>query len=272
MRPFRIVPTPAHSSRMPLPSSAIARRQREVADRERVLLDTAQAQIQRDGLLALQMARVADACGYAIGTLYKHFASKEDLLVALATRNSLDRVELFERAATWPGPTRERMLAVVLADLLIIREQPEHFRLAQFVWTDVVWGAASAESRRRALEACEPLAGLIDGIVAEGRARGELPDNPLPIEALTMGPWAMTLGMHSLVQQQGLVDPATTGDPYRLLIRQLQYLFNGYGWRPLVDADDDAALDALIARVSREVFDTDWSSIAPDLPPSLPNA
>lgn len=255
---------------MTLLSPAVARRQREILARERTLLDTAQAQIQRDGLLSLQMARVAEECGYAIGTLYKHFASKEDLLVALATRNSFDRVELFERAAKWNGPTRERMLAVVLADMLIIREQPEHFRLAQFVWTDVVWGAASVESRRRALAACEPLASLIDGIVAEGRARGELPASALPDGALTMGPWMMTVGMHALVQQQGLVDTAVTGDPYRLLIRQLQYLFNGYGWQPLVDAEDDAALDALIARVSRAVFETDWSSITPDLPPYLP--
>lgn len=255
---------------MTLLSPAVARRQREILARERTLLDTAQAQIQRDGLLSLQMARVAEECGYAIGTLYKHFASKEDLLVALATRNSFDRVELFERAAKWNGPTRERMLAVVLADMLIIREQPEHFRLAQFVWTDVVWGAASVESRRRALAACEPLATLIDGIAAEGRARGELPASVLPVGALMMGPWMMTVGMHALVQQQGLVDTAVTGDPYRLLIRQLQYLFNGYGWQPLVDAEDDAALDALIARVSRAVFETDWSSITPDLPPSLP--
>ena len=255
---------------MPLLSPALARRQREIAARERILLDTAQTQIQRDGLLSLQMARVAEECGYAIGTLYKHFASKEDLLVALATRNSLDRVELFERAATWNGPTRDRMLAVALADMLIIREQPEHFRLAQFVWTDVVWGAASDESRRRALEACAPLGTLVDGIVAEARARGELPASALAVGAVTMGPWMMTVGMHALVQQQGLVDTDVTGDPYRLLIRQLQYLFNGYGWQPLFDAEDDDALDALIARVSRDVFDTDWSSIAPDLPPSLP--
>jgi len=254
---------------MPLPT-AVARRQREIAARESVMLDTAQAQIQRDGLLSLQMARVADECGYAIGTLYKHFASKEDLLVALATRNSFDRVDLFERAAKWSGPTRERMLAVVLADMLIMREQPEHFRLAQFVWTDVVWGAASIESRRRALEACAPLGTLIDGIAAEGRARGELPASALPVGALTIGPWTMTIGMHALLQQQGLVDTTVTGDPYRLLIRQLQYLLNGYGWQPLFDAEDDAALDALIARVSRDVFDTDWSSITPDLPPALP--
>ena len=67
-------------------STVIARRQRDIARREQAMLDAAQALIQRDGLLSLQMARVAEESGYAIGTLYKHFASKEDLLVTLATR------------------------------------------------------------------------------------------------------------------------------------------------------------------------------------------
>ena len=255
---------------MPLASPVALRRQREIALREQAFLDQAQALIQRDGLLTLQMARIAEESGYAIGTLYKHFASKEDLLVALATRNCLGRVELFERAVHWHGPTREKMLAIVLADMLVIREQPEHFRLDQFVWTDVVWGAASCESRRRALAASAPLGELIDSVASEARARGDLPDSGLHVNALTLGPWMMTLGMHTLAQQQGLLDVALIGDPYRLLIRQLQYLLNGYGWQPLFDADDDAALDALIERVSRDVFQTSWDSIAPDLPPPLP--
>src|SRR5690606_23442829 len=145
------------------------RKLREFAGREQRFLDKAQELIQRDGLLQLQMSRIAEDCEYAIGTLYKHFASKEDLLVALSTRNCLCRVELFERAARWDGPTRDRLIAVALADLMVLREQPEHFRLAQFVWTDVVWGAASPATRQRALQACEPLASLIDGIAAEAR-------------------------------------------------------------------------------------------------------
>ncbi|MBP6797251.1 MAG: TetR/AcrR family transcriptional regulator, partial [Luteimonas sp.] len=127
--------------------ATVDRKQRELARREDQFLDKAQELIQRDGLLSLQMSKLAEECEYATGTLYKHFASKEDLLVALSTRNCLGRVELFERAARWNGPTRERLLALALADLIVLREQPEHFRLAQFVWTDVVWGAASAESR-----------------------------------------------------------------------------------------------------------------------------
>lgn len=243
------------------------RRLREFAEREQRLLDAAQALIQRDGLQNLQMARIAEACEYAIGTLYKHFASKEDLLVTLATRNCLERVELFERAARWDGPTRERMLAIVLADMLVIRERPEHFRLDQFVWSDMVWGAASVDSRRRALESSAPLGDLIDGIVLDARARGDLPDGcRMTPQQLSIGPWILTLGMHTLAQQSGLLDPAVIGDPYRLLIRQLQYLLNGYGWQPIFDAGDDDALDALIERVSHDVFDTTWASIAPAVP------
>ncbi len=243
-------------SRFPPAMATLDRKQREFACREDLFLDRAQALIQRDGLLNLQMSKIAEDCEYAIGTLYRHFASKEDLLVALATRNCVDRVGLFERAARWNGPTRERIVALALADLIMLREQPEHFRLAQFVWTDVVWGAASEPSRRRALEACEPLATLIDGIAAEARRNGDLPAGfALPDERLTIGPWILCLGMHTLAQQQGLLDPVGIGDPYRLLFQHLHYLLNGYGWQPLFDPGDDAALDRSIERLCRDVFD-----------------
>lgn len=231
------------------------RRQRERSEREQRFLDKAQALIQRDGLLSLQMARIAEECDYAIGTLYQHFASKEDLLVALATRNCLCRVDLFERAMRWPGPSRERMVAVTLADQMVIRRQPEHFRLAQFVWTDVIWGAASPESRRRSLEASAPLGAMIDRIVEDAIACGDLPAHPgLTPQALTIGPWTLSLGMHTLTHADGLFETHALGDPYRLLMRHLHYLLNGYGWRPLFDPADDDALDALNARLCREVF------------------
>lgn len=243
------------------------RRQRDLADREQRFLDKAQELIQRDGLLSLQMSRIAEESDYATGTLYQHFASKEDLLVTLATRNCMSRVELFERAARWSGPTRERMLAIALADLMVMREQPEHFRLAQFVWSDVIWGAASEASRQRALQASAPLAELVDGIATEAQRVGDLPaDIGLPPQVLTIGPWTLCLGMHTLVQHDGLLDHHEIGDPYRLLFRHLQYLLNGYGWRPLFDPREDAAIDALLARLSQDVFGAAYPGFA--RPPS----
>jgi AcrR family transcriptional regulator len=233
------------------------RRLRERAEREQRFLDKAQVLIQRDGLLSLQMSRIAEECDYATGTLYQHFASKEDLLVALATRNSLSRVDLFERAARWHGPTRERMLAIAIADLMVIRDQPEHFRLAQFVWTDVIWGAASAASRQCSLEASAPLAALVDGIVLDAIAAGDLrADLGLPPQSVAIGPWTLSLGLHTLTLAEGLLEGRVLGDPYRLLMKHLHYLLNGYGWLPLFDPADDDALDALTTRLCREVFDS----------------
>lgn len=243
------------------------RRQRDLADREDLFLDTAQELIQRDGLLNLQMSRIAEESQYAIGTLYQHFASKEDLLVALATRNCLCRLEWFERAARWDGPTRERMLAVALADLMVLREQPEHFRLSQFVWSDVVWGAASQESRRRALAASAPLGELVDRIAADALANGDLPAGmALLPSALTIGPWSLCLGMHTLVQVDGMLDQHGVGDPYPLLIKHLHYLLNGYGWQPLFDPADDAAIAAQIERVCQAVFGTACPRTSPPIP------
>lgn len=190
------------------------RRQREFAEREQRFLDAAQALIQRDGLLSLQMSKVAEACDYAIGTLYQHFASKEDLLVALATRNCLSRAHLFERAAAWPGPTRERMVAIALADVIVLGEQPEHFRLAQFVRTEVVWGAASPQARQRSLEAVEPLGRAVDRIVEDAVRCGDLPAAVAPSpETLTIGPWSLCLGMHTLMHAEGVLPSAQFSDP-----------------------------------------------------------
>lgn len=237
------------------------RRQREREAREQLILDAAQALIQQDGLLNLQMARLAEASEVATGTLYQHFASKEDLLVTLAARNCLARRELFERAAQWPGPSRERMLAIGIADTFLLAEQPEFFRLSQYTLTEVVWGAASAERRAQSLDASEPLGGLVMGIIRDAVDSGDLPNaHGLNETELCLGPWTICLGMHTLVHAEGVLRDRVPA-PYRLMFLHLQMLLNGYGWQPLYDpARED--LDALVARLARAIFDRDPPPLA----------
>jgi AcrR family transcriptional regulator len=231
------------------------RRQREVARREAHILETAQRLIRDEGLLNLQMSRLAEACDYAVGTLYQHFARKEDLLVALDTRNALQRITLFERAAAWRGPTRERMLAIALADILITSHRPDVFRLSQFVYTEVVWTAASPERRRQALAVGEPLERVVTGIVDDALACGDLP------RALTLSPmetvlglWTQCIGMHSLMHLDDALPAHDVHHPYRLLFRHLNHLLNGYGWQPLMPRVDEDVVLAQMQRLCREVF------------------
>jgi hypothetical protein len=73
---------------------------------------------------------------------------------------------------------------------------------------------------------------------------------------VAIGPWTLSLGLHTLTLAEGLLEGRALGDPYRLLMKHLHYLLNGYGWLPLFNPADDDALDALTTRLCREVFDS----------------
>ena len=70
--------------------------------------------------------------------------------------------------------------------------------------------------------------------------------------------------MQVLTHAEGMLGAHALGDPYRLLMKHLHFLLNGYGWRPLFDPADDAALDALNTRLCREVFDSTCPLLHPD--------
>ncbi|MEZ5975334.1 MAG: TetR/AcrR family transcriptional regulator [Planctomycetota bacterium] len=53
----------------------------------------------QEGYLGLTMDKLAQATGFAKGTLYLHFKNKEDLICALLGQFQQRRVELFQRVA-----------------------------------------------------------------------------------------------------------------------------------------------------------------------------
>jgi AcrR family transcriptional regulator len=230
------------------------RRQREVAEREDLFLDAALELIRQDGLLALQMARIADKCEYAVGTLYLHFQSKEDLLLALITRVFRDYIGLVRRAGAWKASSRDRMFAVGVADLVFVRLYPDYFRIAQYSLCEVVWKAASSERRQAFLEANDPLVEIVSGIVEDARRDGDLPRGGQTAQEMATGVWALCNGYHNLSHAEGILEDFSVPDPYSLMCRHLQGLLDGFCWKPMSPPDDPKALDALIDRIRREVF------------------
>lgn len=230
------------------------RKQKQFAEREQQFLAAACEQICRDGLLGLQMARVARACDYATGTLYQHFSSKEDLLVAICNELVAKRVDVFFRAGDWQAPSRDRMLAVAVGDMLFARRHPEHFRVTQYVLTEVVWQAASASRRRQLLATSQPMGESVARIIADAVAAGDVDARGRPLLELALGQWTMTWGTHNLVHAEGMLELYNLRDPYRLMLRHLNALLNGLGWQPLFDPFADAALEQQISRISSVVF------------------
>lgn len=230
------------------------RKARDLQAREELFLDTARRLMLEEGLLSLQMAKVAEACDYATGTLYQHFSCKEDLLLALSTRMSGDRVELFRRAADFDGTPRDRMFALSVADVLFARQCPEHFRLAQYVFTEAVWSTTSEQRRHAALERSQPMCDLVRAIIRQAVAAGDLPDRGLRNLDLGVGPWTLCLGMHTLVHADGLLAFYDVNRPYGLLLKHIEFLLNGLDWKPLVDEITDEHVADKVEYLCHDVF------------------
>lgn len=230
------------------------RKLRQRAERELVFLERAWSMIQGEGVLKLQMSKLAKECEYSVGTLYQHFSSKEDLLVALATSGVAERLALYQRVAAWSGPSRHRMLAILLADVLFAQKEPEYFRLAQYVSTHTVWMSASQERRDAAQEASYPLGDAVESIINDAIHLGDV--NPHGVEGreLCVGLWAMAEGMHTLIRADGLLEAYAVPRPYQLLMTHAHGLLNGLNWQPLLPLDDVSQQNQLLAHIMADVF------------------
>ena len=158
--------------------STADRRARELERRERSLLDAAVALLDRDDWQSVTVEAIAERAEYAKGTVYRHFASKDDLCARLAAdwidagcdaAEALDADRPFEPvladlvALLWRRATADRVHAPLLARV----RQPEFRR-----------GLAPSAAER--LDAAETrLATLLAGVIDLGVAEAAIPTAPL---------------------------------------------------------------------------------------------
>ena len=132
---------------------------RSQAQRRKRIVQTAAALAARGGVEAMQMRSVAERAGVALGTLYRYFPSKMDLVVAVVTEeldlleNGINRrpptadtpagraVDVLLRATR--GLMREPELADALVRSLITAEAEAGLDVRI---TDLVWQVATAEA------------------------------------------------------------------------------------------------------------------------------
>jgi AcrR family transcriptional regulator len=98
-----------------VPDTPRSPRKDALRNRERVL-DAATDLVRRDGE-KVPMAAIAEHAGVGVGTLYRHFATREALLGALVHRSFGIALDNARAAAAHPGPALEGIRAFFLATL-----------------------------------------------------------------------------------------------------------------------------------------------------------
>ncbi len=232
----------------------LTRKQREIQDREQLILDTAREMLTHRGYLGLNMDAIAEALEYSKGTIYNHFSCKEEIILAMAVETMSKRSEMFDRASNRPGDSRQRLTGIGVAAELFVRLYPEHFQVEQIIRSASFWEKTS-EARRNALRGCETRCmGIVAGIVRDALSRGdvELAEGVCP-EDLVFGLWSQTFGAYAIIATSDSLSHVGIEDPFRSVRYNINRMLDGYGWRPLsTEFDDLGQFDAICEEIFPE--------------------
>jgi AcrR family transcriptional regulator len=155
-------------------------RERQRAEREQLILQEAERLLRDEGYEGLVMERLAERVGISKGTVYQHFAKKEDLVGAIILR-SLERIDqqTTSHLADSTQPAAARLSAL----------------LSFLIEGDTAWMSTMASPQKQELaDALRDHPGLRDAftrffeglctLIAQGQSNGEFdPAIPAPIAA-----------------------------------------------------------------------------------------
>lgn len=146
-------------------------------NRERILAGAGElfAELGNDA----QMEQIAARCGLGMGTLYRHFPSKQDLLTAVARERFQGMAELARTAERISDPGEA--FETILRSYLEAASGDAGFQLALLGSNELRWEGIGAQKA----EFAEIVTRIVDRAVAAGKVRGDLTYADFP--AMTCG-------------------------------------------------------------------------------------
>lgn len=234
------------------------RKDRERAEREDLILTHARRLLLRDGYQNLNLDELAQAVEYSKGTLYLHFDTKEDLVLAVATQALKERADMFARASQFQGQTRERAHAIGVACCQFAVAHRDYFNVELMLKSASFWEKASEERRRRHGVEASRTFHTMNGIVIEAIRCGDLPP-ATHAPAVTLSLIAVTMGTHIAALQPDLQLLCGIQDPLACVRENQIRVCDGWAWKPLWKEWDYSATDR---RIKSQVFpEATWLKI-----------
>ena len=232
---------------------ALTRKQREILEREELILSAAQKLLHEQGYNHLTMDRVAETVEYSKGTIYNHFASKEDLVCSLCCRCITNLIDVFERAYQYPGSTRERYSAIGIGYSLYHQLHPMDTHNIQTVKNNAVREKVS-EYKLAEMESLEQkITSITSSIVQEAIDCGDLAkEHQDNINTIVFGCWSMHYGALILDQSDIPLHDLGFNPVVNMLWKNANIYLDGYQWLPLSTTTDT---QKLFEKISLALFD-----------------
>ncbi len=208
--------------------------------REQEIVEHAIQLFSERGFLGVRMSDVAKQTQYSMGTIYSHFESKEDLLIACAHALVLDHQLLFTRVRELGIPAIEQIITLAQGVWVVASKFPDLIEIKSLSLMRSVWKRATEQRvsrydhlhedlslriREMAMEAiAESFSGYDD---LEGKALEGLADT------LTHGLWGLSIGMSSITQSgyaENHCEEHSDEELEQFFSINYSNFLKGYGW------------------------------------------
>lgn len=237
---------------IPLKPDQMTRKQRELFEREQLILNTAQVILQQEGLQNLTMERVAAEIEYSKGTVYNHFCSKEEIISGISCRCVINLIEMFTRAKNYTGNHRERMAAIGIAHSLYAQLHPAELQNMQIIKSAAVREKIAEDNQLHLLQLEQQVTSIVLEIVRDAIKDGDIPsDQEFLPDSIVFGIWTMGYGSNLLHLSGIPFEKLGMQDPLDMMWVNSHKLLDSYQWKPLSSEFD---IHVLHKKLCTELF------------------
>lgn len=231
----------------------LTRKERDLLQREQLILDTAQNMLHEQGYACLTMDRLAEKTEYSKGTIYNHFSSKEDLVCSLCCRCIDKLIDLFTRASEYASSTRERYSAIGIAYSLHYQLNPMDAQNIQIVRINAVRDKVSKDKLGEMESLEKKITQIAIKIVNDAIECGDIQTDDTSIaNSIVFGCWSMHYGALLLDQSDVPLSDLGFNPTVKLLWHNSQKFLDGFNWHPLSTEIDS---EKLFNKLCNELFE-----------------
>jgi len=208
--------------------------------REKEIVEKTIRLLSQRGFLDLRMADIARETSYSMGTIYSHFESKEDLLVACAHALILEHKVLFDAIANQPITAIEKIITTAQCSWHISMRHPDLIEIDNLSLMPSIWRRATKQRANELNQLHIELAQMFLGLVYEAIEKSlsgyeQLDQNQIDQLAnyLTHGMWGLCVGLSSTAQSgyASTLCPDSDDESDSYFSTNYSNFLKGYGWQ-----------------------------------------
>ncbi|HZU75728.1 MAG TPA: TetR/AcrR family transcriptional regulator [Dehalococcoidia bacterium] len=187
---------------MALDTPPVPFKERQRRERERLILQAAEELLLERGYHDMSIDDIAARVGISKGTVYLHFASKDDLVFALFEQGMQQFITALDAMLASPGTPREK-LGAIIRQMSVGLVNPRRLQLVEAMFRNPALHSRLVERKRTIGDIWDGPRQRVTALLEEGKAAGEFdPDMPTPIMLGLF--WAMLNPHHfrSLIVEQ----------------------------------------------------------------------